>query len=319
VENNINDFKMKKIIYTLMFFTTTFIGAQGNDNGITLGAYIPEQSEGIPSHAKNMLINKLGRIITENGTSDNVYNSRFIITPNITVLGKNITGTTPSMIVLNLDLTLYIGDGVSGNLFTSQSFSLKSVGSNENKAFIAALKQLKPKNTEMQRFISKGKQKIIDYYNSNCGLMLKKAQNFEAQNNFEDALFTLTSVPEASDCFDKIKSKIKPLYTKTINRDCQIKLNEALAIWAANQDINAANEAGLLLSSIEPTASCFSQVKALYNKIAIRVKDLSDRNWNYTLKVLEVEADTIQAARDVAMAYGKNQPESVTYNVRGWY
>ncbi|GAA4938472.1 hypothetical protein GCM10023314_08850 [Algibacter agarivorans] len=310
---------MKKIIYTLMFFVAPFLGAQEKDNGITLGAYLPEQSEGIPSHAKNMLKNKLGRIITENGISDNVYNSRFIITPNINVLSKNITGTAPAMIVLNLDLTLYIGDGIAGNLFTSQSLSLKGVGTNENKAYMAALKQLKPKNPEIQRFISNGKQKIIDYYNSNCGLMVKKAQNFEAQNNFEDALLTLTSVPEASDCFNTIKSKIRPLYTKTIDRDCKIKLNEASAIWAANQDINAANEAGLLLSSIEPTASCFSQVKALYAKIATRVKDLGDRDWNYALKVLEVEADTIQAARDVGMAYGKNQPESVTYNVRGWY
>ncbi|MEW4923354.1 hypothetical protein [Algibacter sp. 2305UL17-15] len=310
---------MKKIIYCIMFLVSLTLLGQENDNGITLGAYIPEQSEGVPAHAKNMLKNKLERIITENGISDNVYNSRFIITPNITVLTKNITGTAPPMVVLNIDLTLYIGDGIAGNLFSSKSISLKGVGTNENKAYMAALKRVNPKNPDIKRFITNGKQKIIEFYNNNCGLMIKKAQTFEAQNNFEDALFTLASVPEASDCYDKVKSIIKPLYTKTIDRDCKVKLNEASAIWAANQDINAANEAGLLLSSIEPTASCFPQVKTLYAKIAARAKDLGDRNWNYALKVLEVKADTIQAARDVGMAYGKNQPESVTYNIRGWY
>ncbi len=310
---------MKYLIVTLVFLTSLFISGQENNNGITLGAYVPEQSENIPKHAHNMLKNKLGRIITQNGISDNVYNSRFIITPNITVLSKNITGTAPTMIVLNLDLTLYIGDGVAGNLFSSESIPLKGVGTNENKAYMSALKRVNPNNQDIKRFISKGKQKIIDYYNQNCGLMLKKAQSFEAQNNFEEALFTLTSVPEVSDCFNSVKSKIRPLYIKTINRDCKVKLNEATAIWAANQDIDAANSAGLLLSSIEPTSSCFSQVRILYNKIATRVKDLGDRDWNYALKVLEVEANTIQAARDVGMAYGKNQPESVTYNIRGWY
>ena len=223
------------------------------------------------------------------------------------------------MVVLNMDLTLYIGDGVAGNLFSNESIQLKGVGTNENKAYIAALKQLRPKNQDIQRFISKGKQKIIDYYNTNCSFLVKKAKSLEAQNQFEEALIIMTNVPQASTCFNTIKSKIRPLYTKTINRDCKVKLNEASAIWAANQDIDAANEAGLLLSSIEPTASCFSQVKTLYNKIAIRVKDLGDRDWNYDLKVLEVEANIIQAAREVGIAYGKNQPESVTYNVRGWY
>lgn len=310
---------MKKAIFTILFLSSLIIVAQENNNGITLGAFIPEQSESIPTHARNMLNNKLGRIITENGISDNVYNSRFIITPNITVLTKNITGTAPTMIVLNLDLTLYIGDGIAGNLFSSESIPLKGVGTNENKAYMSALKRINPNNPAIKRFISNGKQKIIDYYNQNCGLMIKKAQNLEAQNNFEEALFTLTNVPEVSDCFNKVKSKIKPLFTKTINRDCKVKLNEAKAIWSANQDIDAANAAGLLLSGIEPTASCFSEVKALYAKIAARVKDLSDRDWNYSLKELEVQADTIQAARDVGLAYGKNQPESVSYNIRGWY
>ncbi len=302
-----------------MFLVSLAMSGQENDNGITLGTYISEQSEGIPAHARNMLKDKLRLIIIKNGISDNIYNSRFIITPNITVLSKNITGTAPPMVVLNIDLTLYIGDGIAGNLFSSESITLKGVGTNENKAYMTALKRVNPKNPDIQRFISNGKQKIIEYYNNNCNLMVKKAQSLEAQNNFEEALFTLTSVPEASDCFNSVKSKIKPLYTKTINRDCKVKLNEASAIWAANQDIDAANSAGALLANIEPTSSCFTQVKSLYAKIATRVKDLGDRDWNYDLKVLEVQVNTIQAARDVGMAYGKNQPESMTYNVRGWY
>lgn len=310
---------MKTLICTLMILVSILSSAQENNNGITLGAYIPEQAESIPKYAEGLLKNKLKRIITENGISDNIYNPRFIITPNITVLNKNITGSAPPMIVLNIDLTLYIGDGIAGNLFSSESLQIKGVGTNENKAYIAALKKVNPKNLNIQQFISSGKQKIIDYYNSNCSLIVKKAKSLEAQNQFEDALITLTHVPESSTCFNTVKSKIKPLYTKTINRDCKIKLNEASAIWAANQDIDAANSAGALLASIEPTASCFSQVKSLYAKIAARVKDLGDRDWKYALKVLEVEANIIQAARDVGIAYGKNQPESVTYNLRGWY
>ncbi|MBC3756974.1 hypothetical protein H7U19_01065 [Hyunsoonleella sp. SJ7] len=310
---------MKKLIFTVCFLGALLLTAQENNNGITLGAYIPEQSEGIPTHARNMLKNKLNRIITENGISDNVYNPRFILVPNITVLNKNITGTAPAMVVLNIDLSLYIGDGIGGNLFASESIPLKGVGTNENKAYIAALKTIKPNSPNIKSFVSKSKQKIIEYYDQNCELLVKKSQNLEAQNEFGEALFTLSSVPEVSSCFDNVKSKLRPLYIKAINRDCEVKFNEASAIWAANQDLEAANAAGLLLSGIEPMATCFPKAKTLYENIAerIKAKELLDREWHVKLKELDNEKSSIQAARDVGVAYGLNQQP--TYNIRGWY
>ncbi|WP_438425903.1 hypothetical protein [Aquimarina macrocephali] len=312
---------MKKILYIMLFFVATSMVAQEkkNNDGISLAAYVPSQVEGIPASAKKMLLNRLAQIITKNGISKNAYNSRFILAPNISVLSKDITATAPPKTALNLNVTLYIGDGVSGTLFASQSIELKGVGNNETKAYISAIKRLSPKNPEILEFVEKGKEKIIEYYNANCSNILKKAAALEAQNEFDEALVVLTNVPEASTCFNKVKSKIKVLYQKSIDRDCKQKLTEASAIWAANQDINAANEAGAILSTVEPQGACYGQVKSLYAKIAARVKDLSDRDWNYQLKVLDLKKTYIKAARDVGVAYGKNQPQNVKYNVRGWY
>lgn len=311
---------MKKILYiALLFASVTFAQDKNNNDGILLGAHIPPQAEGIPNTAQKMLINKLGQIITKNGISADVNNSRFIITPNVTVLSKDVMPTAPPKVAMNLEVTLYIGDGVAGNLFATESVQLKGVGTNETKAYMSAIKRLSPKNKAIQDFISKGKNEIIEYYNNNCSLIVKKASALEAENKLEEALFLLTSVPEASTCFNKVKSKIKGLYKRTIDRDCKLKLNEASAIWAANQDIEAANEAGAILSTVEPRSSCYGQVKSLYNKISARVKDLSDREWNYALKVLETKEMAIKAARDVGVAYGKGQPNTVSYNVRGWY
>ncbi len=312
---------MKKVIYILLFLVVNSLLAQEktSNSGISLAAYVPRQVEGIPASAKRMLLNRLTQVITKNGISENVYNSRFILAPNVSVLSKDITPTAPPKTALNLNVTLYIGDGVSGTLFASESLELKGVGTNETKAYISAIKRLSPKNPQIIEFVAKGKEKIITYYNTNCTNILKKASALEAQNEFEEALVVLTNVPEASTCFTKVKSKIKVLYQKSIDRDCRQKLTEAKAIWAANQDINAANAAGALLSSIEPQGACYGQVKSLYAKIAARVKDVSDRDWNYQLKVLDLKKTYIKAARDVGVAYGKNQPQNVKYNVRGWY
>ncbi|MCD8454581.1 hypothetical protein LNJ08_09250 [Tenacibaculum finnmarkense genomovar ulcerans] len=310
---------MKKIVYILFFAATLLVAQEKSSNdGISLAAYIPRQTERIPSSAKRMLLNRLTQIITKNGISNNVYNSRFVLAPSVSILSKDITPTAPPKTALNLNVTLYIGDGISGTLFASQSIELKGVGNNENKAYISAIKRLSPKNPEILEFIEVGKKKIIEYYNANCSNIIKKAASLEAQNKFEEALVELTNVPVASTCFNKVKSKIKVLYKKVIDRDCKLKLAEATAIWAANQDIDAANEAGAILSTIEPQGACYGKVKSLYAKIAARVKDLSDRDWNYKLKELDLKKTYIKAARDIGVAYGKNQPKNVTYNTKTW-
>ncbi len=311
---------MKKIIYILILLISNSIFSQeGNINDkILLGVYIPKQAENIPNIAKKMLHNKLNQVITKNGISD-FHNSRFIITPKISVLSKNITATAPPMHALNLEVTLYLGDGIAGNLFSSETFTLKGVGTNENKAFISAFKRLNTSNKLLKNFLLSGKKKIIDYYNNNCGLIINKVDKLEMQNRMVDALILLTSIPESSTCFETVKPRIKDLYIKAINEDCKRKLNIANSIWIANQNIDAANKAGLVLSTVNPNAQCFSEVKTLYSNIASRVKELSDRPWKYLLKKIDVRLTEIEAARQVGIAYGNNQPQSVTYNIHGWY
>ncbi|WP_299617986.1 hypothetical protein [uncultured Tenacibaculum sp.] len=310
---------MKKTITILSLFFVALLIAQKKSNNISLAAYVPRQSNSIPASAKKMLVNRLTKIITKNGFAKNPYNSRFVLVPNVSVLSKDITPTAPPKTALNLNVTLYIGDGMSGTLFASESIELKGVGNNETKAYIAAVKRLSPKNPAILDFIETGKSKIIEYYDTNCANILKKASVLETQNKFEEALSMLTSIPEASSCFGKVESKIKSLYQKAIDRDCKQKLEKASAIWNANQDVAAANKAGEILSTVEPQAKSYPKVKVLYKKIAARVKDLNDRDWNYKLKVLDLKKTYIKAARDVGVAYGKNQPKTVNYNVRGWY
>lgn len=311
---------MKNLLYSLLFISSLPLSAQEiNYDGIFIGSYVPSQIENIPQSAKKMLANKLKQIVTAKGISDNSYNSRFIITPNITVITKDVVPSAPPKVALNLEVTFYIGDGIDGIMYTSETVSAKGVGTNENKAYISAVRQIRPKSPLLQDFVKNGKKRIIEYYNTNCSLVQKKVEGLSAQTKHEEALALLASVPEASSCFDQVKNKINTTYVQAINVSCKRKLNEASSIWSANQDLNAANEAGAILATIEPEATCFEDVKTLYQNIAERVKtkELTDRDWQYKLKELDVEKSRIKAARDIGVAEGLNQQP--TYNIRGWY
>jgi predicted NAD-dependent protein-ADP-ribosyltransferase YbiA (DUF1768 family) len=324
---------MKKIIANLNFvliatlaFTTNIYSQNAASNsteigGIALNAYIPEQIEGIPEIANNMLTNKLNQIISTNGVTNSSYNSRFIITANATVLTKDVLATAPPMHAITLDVTLYIGDGFEGKKFASQTVTVKGVGINENKAYIDAFKNVKQNDPALLAFITKGKAKIIEYYNATCAQNIKEAQNLGTQNLYEEAVFKLISVPvECTACYDKSMVSLAPIFKKKIDRDCVIKLAEANNLWNGGQDVQTANNVGEILMSIDPKAACFNEAKALSNKVGKRVLELDKREWNYKLETeVNLQRDAIKAYRDVGVAYGKGQPKSVTYNVSGWW
>ncbi|HBY69793.1 MAG TPA: hypothetical protein DEG69_19855, partial [Flavobacteriaceae bacterium] len=234
-------------------------------------------------------------------------------------ISKDVVASAPPKIAYNLDVTLYIGDGLNGTLYSSRSFNVKGVGNNETKAYIAAIKQLRANSNEMQSFVSEGKNKIVDFYNTNCEMINKEATSLANQNRYEEALNLLVNIPSISTCFDRSQRAIKNMYQNVIDRNCKLQVAEATAIWNANQDIYAANEAGAILASIEPSSGCYSEAKSLFNKIEKRVKQMDDRKWEYKLKVLDTKITAINAASDILKVYAQNQPKNVIYNVRGWY
>ena len=313
-----------------MFITYLGTFAQ-NDKGksddlarIALNAYIPDQVEGLTPGARNSLETKLSQIATANGMGGSALNPRFIITANVVVLTKDITATAPPMQAYTLEITLYIGDGIDGTKFASFPVTLKGVGENETKAYMAALRNLKTSDPQYQTFIDKGKTKIIEYYNSRCDFIIKEAQSLASQSQYDAAIYKLTSVPEVcAECFNKCMDAVAPIFQKRIDKDCLVRLAAANNIWSANQDVNSANQAGEVLAYIDPQAACYKEAQALTEKMAKRVLEIDKREWNFKLKVQQDGVDisklAISAARDVGVAYGNGQPKSIVYNTRGWW
>ena len=80
-----------------------------------------------------------------------------------------------------------------------------------------------------------------------------------------------------------------------------------------------ANLVGEILSTIDPEASCYSEAKALSDKIGKRVYELDKREWNYKLETeVNLKRDLIKAWRDIGVAFGNGQPKNYAYNIIGW-
>ncbi len=303
------------LVMCFSFAKAQTTGKMDDKGRLALAAWVPDQIEGMPAAAKKNLENKLSQIITANGISGDAMNSRFIISANVTVMTKDITESAPPMQAYTLNITFYIGDGFEGKSFSSYSTTVKGVGENETKAYNAALKSVKTNDPAYQSFIDKGKVKIIEYYNAQCDVIIKQAKVLAGMNKFDEAIWSLTSVPDVcTECWNKCMAAIAPIFQQKIDFECKTKLTEASNLWNAGQSYDAAQQAGAILATIDPKSSCFNEAKALSDKIGKRILEVDKREWNFKYdKEIGLERDMIKAYRDVGVAYGNGQPQNVTY------
>lgn len=327
---------MKKILLIVSLFVlgTTFTNAQ-NSLGksddyarIALNVYIPEQAEKVSDISSSLLKDKVTQMLTKYGLTGNSEGGRFIVAPVINVLSKEVTATAPAMTILELQVSLYIGDGYEGIKFASTSLTAKGAGQNETKAYNDAIKKFNVNNPDIATFIEQGKKKIIEYYNSKCDFILSDAKSLSDQNKLDEAIYKLNSVPEVcKDCYTKANTMAVDFYKKAQERQCKVKLLQAENTWTANPNEQGAQEAADLLNQIDPETSCFTSAKGLINKIngSIKSKLKNIEDFNRKIELLdkknnfELEKARIGAIRDVAVAYAKSRPTTVVYNVRGWW
>jgi len=279
---------MKKIIAVLtlaLVAITSNAQVKLDDFGrIVLNTYLSDNIA-IPTEAKNLLITKLNQITSNNGMGGSQANPRFIITANVNVGTKDIIAGPPQMVAQNLDVTLFIGDAVTNTIFSNTTLSLKGVGTNENKAFIDALKTINPKNKEVLAFLEEGKTKIINYYSTNCDFMIKDAQTLVKQEKYDEAIFQLSLVPDiCKDCYFKCLDTLTQIYQQKIDADCKVKFNEAKVTWTAAQTPNGAEKAGDILSTINPMANCQTDVTAFIKVIDAKLKADEKARWQFKMK-----------------------------------
>lgn len=317
---------MKKIILgliVLVFIAQVKAQVKLDDFGrIVLNTYLPDNIA-IPSEAKSLLINKLNQITSNNGMGGSQANPRFIITANVNVGTKDIIAGPPQMIAQNIDITLFVGDAVTNTIFSNTTLSLKGVGTNENKAFIEAFKTMNPKNKDIVAFLEEGKTKIINYYSSNCDFIIKEAQTLVKQEKYDEAIYQLSLVPEVcQDCYFKCLDTLAIFYQKKIDADCKSKLSRAKILWAVESNVTNAENVLKILVDINPQSSCFMNVDKLIEEIRNKIIADEKARLELALKkyndIISIEKKRIEAYRDIAVEYAKNQPKTITYNNIYW-
>jgi len=322
-----NNIFMKNLKLILLFLIAFQLNGNAQVNlddfgRIILNTYLPDNNS-IPAEAKKSLETKLNQITTNNGMGGSMANPRFIITVVVNIGTKDIVAGPPQMIAQNMELTLFVGDAITNTIFSNTTISLKGVGTNENKALIEAFKTINPKNKEIIAFLEEGKNKIINYYSTQCDFIIKDAETLAKQEKYDEAIYKLALVPEVcKDCYFKCLDDLTKIYQQKIDADCKAKLSKAKMTWSSQKNKQGAELASNILTEINPKSSCYKEVEKFITQISTKLTADEKAKLDLELKKyndrMALEKETIKASREIAVEYAKNQPKTITYNNLNW-
>ena len=257
----INSLLICLISIPLCFNAQNNKGKSDDFGRIALQTVIPENSEA-PAAAARILKTKMTQITTKNGLSS--MGNRFTMYPQIDILTQDITPSAPPMHAYTLSVTLYISDLETQTIFSSTNLTLKGVGKNEAKAYISALKMLNSKRPEVKGFVEEGKNRIIEYYNSQCDFILKEATAAAGRKEYDQAIYDLLLVPDVcKDCFMQAMDLTNEIYMQKLNNECQ----EMLALARVAKSNDKYDEAANHLAPILPDVDCYADAQILLKEI----------------------------------------------------
>jgi hypothetical protein len=286
---------------------------------ISLTSYLPDNTKNLPINARELLLSKLNQITTQNGLGADGINKRFILTATINPITKDIISGPPQQVAQNIEITLLIGDAIEGKKFETLTFSLKGVGINEDKATIDAIAKIKSSAENIASFVSKGKQKMLDYYNSNCNSIKQQAEALASQKKYNEAIALLIDVPDVvGDCYSSCLKLATTIFNQQQEATCKQLLFEAQNLWAAQQDLTTAVNILTKLALVNQQAQCSKEVANFMETIKNKLLADEKAKLQQELKRYEDEKtykqEELKAMKEIALEYLKNQPKTISNN-----
>lgn len=277
---------------------------------------------------KKILESKARQMLTMNGLAS--YSERFVLTPNITILTKDVTATAPPMFSITMEISFYVVDVFDQTVICEIVFPGKGIDRQEHKALIQAINRINPRSEKVSAFIEETKNRITDYYRMRIPTLSKQAETLAAQGFYEDALNILSGVPESVEGYPAIANKIKTIYKQYANHQADQLLSKAKG-YIAGREYQAATE---LLAEVSPLSDRYKNAITLINNIKSSI-DASERAAiasqmeRYESKQEEarrihddevaLQKMAINASRDIAIANNEANKPSLMKSINNWF
>lgn len=149
-----------------------------------------------------LMQNKLTQVVMQNGVGS--FSEQYVLTAKIALEDKQVTATAPAQYVVKLAIQLQAIDVNAQILIRELTLSLTGVDRSENRAYMAAIRQINPRSPLVKSFIQEASDAAVAAYNRSLGVYMQEATDLEAAGQYDDALYTLAQIPKTVDRYEEV-------------------------------------------------------------------------------------------------------------------
>lgn len=204
---------MRGLLIVFFLGFASFVHAQ-DDSGFVLMVAPMEQEGDVPQTVDNKLQTRLVTAVNAAGMAAGKDFGQFFVTGRFSHSYTETLPGPPIQTVVHTTLTLYMGDVKNREVYASEAFDLRGVGRSEERALLNALDQIKAGNQTFARFVERGKERIIAYFDKNYSHYLDSARIADAQGNKEKALYYATLIPASCKGYGEAQKVVEKICKK---------------------------------------------------------------------------------------------------------
>lgn len=299
---------MKSFLLTL--FMTFVLVVNSQDFGkVNLGLIMPETADNISAIQLSKLQTKIEAICARNEVSNNYITDGFVIYPILEVGDFEVVeGGMQTIYSTTFSLTLIIKQ-INGVGINSMSKSYKGNGYSKEQAVSDAISNLSIQDGVYKQFIEQSRDLIVNYYETHCNEIVKRAEALANDNKYEQAIALLYAIPEIIPSYSTVRQASNEIYISYASYNCKkniSKAKEAITI----QDYE---KAASILSSISSKSSCYAEAEKMIDEIKSTLDKKQQQEWEFHMRQYdddrEKERLIIEANKEIAKSYYDNQPK----------
>lgn len=140
-----------------MLMLVLSVGAMA-EGAIAIGVQSPDNKD-LPAAARQQLENKMQQALTKSGYGGE-GDLRFVMNCSVDVLNKELTASMPVMTAYKLAVTFGVLDTETGVVLATATTTVKGAGENDTKAFMQAIKAIRPTDASIKRMLDKSRETI---------------------------------------------------------------------------------------------------------------------------------------------------------------
>lgn len=156
----------------------------------------------LPQAAVDLMEQKLMQVAMRNGVAS--YSGRYVLTAKVAEEDTQMTATAPVQYVKKLSVQFVAYDMETKAVVGELTVPVTGVDKTPERATLAALRRIQPKNAKTTVFIQNASKAIVDAFNRNLESILKKAEYLANHGQYDEALASLAAIPQSVDRYDDV-------------------------------------------------------------------------------------------------------------------